>query len=117
MNKRKLLLLKYLLQRCESGYKIVETPKVIAYLKKHKATYDILVEDINFLQTYKYIDLKYIDESNICYTVLDNTRILQENLKLEKSAHKGYLSVLIINIFVSGLMAFIGAFLAVLVLR
>ena len=75
------------------------------------------MEDVDYLKTYKYIDVKYMDEKNICLCILDNTRIFQENLKSEKSAHKGYMTAMLINIVVSGFMAFLGAFLAIILTR
>ncbi|MGN0960928.1 MAG: hypothetical protein ACI4PF_01865 [Christensenellales bacterium] len=117
MDKRKLLLLKYLLQKCDNGYKVLDTSKVLMANKKYKGNYSSLEQDINFLKSYKYVDVKYIDESNICLCVLDNTLIFQENLKSEKSTHKGYISLLLINILVSGVMAFLGAFLAIILVR
>ena len=117
MDKRKLLLLKYLLHNCDSGYKVLDTAKILSTCKKYKNEYAKLAEDIEFLKSYKYIDVKYIDNKNICLSMLDNTRVFQENLKSERSTRRGYLMSLIINMIFSGVMAFVGEFLAIIITR
>ena len=117
MEKRKLQLLKILLNNCSEGYKVLEVSKIYNSIKKYRGNFAVLEEDLNFLKTYKYIDLKYVDENNLCYCVLDNTRIFQENLKSERGAHKSYLTSLILNMLFSGLMAFAGAFIAIILCR
>ena len=117
MDKRKLMLLRYLLHNCDNGYKVLDTPKVLSACKRYRGDYTKLQEDIEFLRSYKYIDVKYIDDKNICLSMLDNTKIFQENLKSERSAHRGYLVSLLINMIFSGVMAFVGAFLAIIITR
>ena len=117
MDKRKLHLLKYLLNTCDNGYKVVEVQKIFASNKKYKNNFAILQEDVNFLKSYKFIDVKYLDETNICLSILDNTRIFQENLKSERGTRKGYIISLLVNMLFSGVMAFIGAFLAIILTR
>ena len=95
MDKRKLLLLKYLLNNCSDGYKVLDTDKVLQSNKKYKGNYEQLEEDILYLKSRKYIDLKYIDSSNLCLSVLDNSRILQENLKMDSTTKKEYLNATI----------------------
>lgn len=115
MDKRKLLLLKYLTSHSGDGYKILETKVVLSSIKKYKNDYKTLSKDINFLKSRKYIDLKYIDEDNMCLMVLDNSRILQENIKIEKGNKKDLLTMMIITALASGFMAFVGSFLAIMI--
>ena len=117
MDKRKLLLLKYLLNHCNDGYKVIEISKVFGALKKYKGNFEYLEEDILFLKSRKYIDLKYIDSENLCLSILDNTRILQENIRNDSKIKKDYLNMAIITMLFSGIMAFIGAFLAVVLFK
>lgn len=118
MDKRKLLLLKFLLDKCsDGGYKVLDTAKLYSAHKKYNDNFKALENDLNFLKTYKYIDIKYIDKTNTCLCILDNSRIFQENLKLERATRRGYATSLIVNMIVSGLMAFVGAFLAVILTR
>ena len=117
MDKRKVCLLKYLLENCENGYKVLEISSLFRSLRRYKNDFDFLQEDINFLKQYRYIDVKYIDEDNICLSVLDNTRIYQENLKATRGSRAGYIMSLMMNMLFSGVMAFIGAFLAIILIR
>ncbi|MBE5738207.1 MAG: hypothetical protein E7354_00525 [Clostridiales bacterium] len=117
MDKRKLLLLKYLINNCSDGYKVLETSTILSSIKKYKNDYASLETDINFLKSRKYIDLKYIDENNMCLFVLDNSRVLQENIKIEKGNKKDLVAMMFITAFVSGIMAFIGSFLAIMIFR
>ena len=117
MDKRKLLLLKYLLNNCSDGYKVLDTHKLMSSIKKYKQNYKLLEEDINYLKSRKYLDLKYIDENNLCLSVLDNSRILQENLKMDSSTKKEILGITMLTMFISGAMAFLGAFLAIILFK
>ena len=117
MEKRKLLLLKYLLDNCSDGYKVLDISKVISYLKKYKGNYELFEQDIEYLKRLNYIDLKYIDASNVCLSIKDNSRILQENLKVEKGTKRQFLIMIFFSMIISGLMSFIGAFLAILIVR
>lgn len=114
MEKRKLLLLKYLINNCKDGYKVLETSAVLSGIKKYNGDFSLLKKDINFLKTRRYIDVKYIDEDNMCLVVLDNSLVLQENLKIERGNKKGLVLVVVLTALVSGIMAFIGSFLAIL---
>lgn len=115
MDKRKLLLLKYLINNCGDGYKIIETESVFSAIKKYKNDYSALEADIKFLKSRKYIDLKYIDENNMCLFVLDNSRVLQENIKIEKGNKKDLIAMMIVTAITSGIMAFIGSFIAIMI--
>ncbi len=117
MDKRKILLLKYLTAKCGNGYKVLETSTVLAELNKYKKDYGEFKNDIEFLRSRKYIDVKYIDEDNICLLVLDNSRVLQENLKIEHGNKKSLVFMMILTSILSGIMAFIGSFLAIMILR
>ena len=117
MDKRKLTLLKYLLDNCSDGYKVVDTKKLLTTIKKYKNNYESLEKDIKYLQQMQYIDLKYMDNLNLCLCTKDNSRILQENLKIENGSKKQVLLNLILTIFISGVMSFVGAFLAIIITR
>lgn len=117
MDKRKLSLLKYLLNNCSEGYKVIDTQKILVSIKKYKKNYEMLVKDIEYLKQMQYIDLKYIDEMNVCLSIKDNSRILQENLKVEKSSTRQMQLYLILTMVATGIMSFIGAFLAILLIR
>ena len=117
MDKRKLLLLKYFLNNCESGYKVIETSKIFSSIKKYKGNFQSLSEDINYLKQYKYIDVKYLDETNVCLSILDNSHVLQENIRSDRSVNRKHLCYMFFSMILSGLMAFVGAFLAIILTR
>lgn len=116
MEKRKLLLLKYLLNNCSDGYKILDTQKIMTKIKKYKNNYELFESDVYFLKQRKYIDLKYVDENNVCLAIMDNSHILQENLKMENGTKKEMRFMLILSMLLCGVMAFVGSFLATLLL-
>lgn len=117
MDKKKILLLKYLTAKCGNGYKVLETSAVLSELNKYKNDYAEFKKDIDFLRARKYLDIKYMDEDNICLMVLDNSRVLQENLKIEHGNKKSLVIMMILTSVISGIMAFIGSFLAIIILR
>ena len=117
MDKRKLLLLKHLLNNCSDGYKVLDTQKVIQSLKKYKGSYQLFEKDIEYLKQMNYIDLQYIDDINFCLTIKDNSRILQENLKIERGSKRQFLIMLVMSMITSGIMAFFGAFLATIIFK
>lgn len=117
MDKRKLILLKYLLDNCNHGYKVLDTKKLLSTIKKYRNNYQLLENDIEYLKQMQYIDLKYIDDINLCLCIKDNSRILQENLKVEKGSKNQSILNLILTVFVSGIMSFVGAFLAIIITR
>lgn len=114
MNKRKLLLLRYFLNNCDNGYRVIDVSKIFLEVKKYKGDYTQLEEDVNFLKTYKYIDVKYMDNANICLCVLDDSKIFQENLKVSRTQHIGQVTAIFLTAILSGVMAFLGGFLAVI---
>jgi hypothetical protein len=117
MEKRRLLLLRYLIEHCGDGYKVLDVKKIFSKIKKYRNSFDFLSKDIHFLSQHKYIDLKHIDKTNICLSILDNCHVYQDNLKSDKLANRKYLLSVVINMIISGVMAFAGAFLAILIFR
>ena len=93
MDKRKILLLKYLSKQCNENYKVLECGTILKSIKSYKNNFELLKKDMNYLNQYKYIDLKYIDQDNVCLIIKDNSRIIQENLKIEKVLKRNYLRV------------------------
>lgn len=117
MDRRKLLLLKFFLNNCSDGYKVLDNERIIEKFKKYKSNFKLLEEDVDFLKKYKFIDVKYFDDISICLTILDNSNIFQANLKSERVTNRKNLLAIIVSMFFSGFMAFIGAFLAIIITR
>lgn len=116
MEKRKLTLLKYLLNNCGDGYSVLDVSKILSRIKLYKNKINYLEEDIQYLKSLNYIDLKYIDNESLCLSILDNSRVVQENIKTEKLTKKTYKFFMFLTAILSGLMAFLGTFIANLIL-
>lgn len=116
MDKRKINLLKYLLKECGEECKVLDTTNVLNKNKTYKS-YEQIKKDIEFFSQRRYVDLKYIDKDNICLCMLDNSRILQENLKIESNIVKKFVSMLLVFTICSLVTSFIGAGLAILIFR
>lgn len=117
MDKRKLMLLKFFLNKCDGGYKVIEVSKIFAAIRKYKNNFNALNDDIQHLKQGKYIDVKYLDENNVCLDILDNSHVLQENIRSERGVNRKHLSFLVLSMVLSGFMAFAGAFLAIIITR
>lgn len=115
MDKRKIKLLKYLLDTCENGYKVLEISSIFKSIKAYKNNYDILLEDINYLKLKNYIDLKYIDNENVCLAIMDSSKLLKEDFKVEGKTRKDLYIWMFVTMLGSGIMAFIGALIAGLI--
>lgn len=112
MNKRKIKLLKYLLDNCDNGYNVIEISSIFKSVKSYKNLYDLLLEDINYLKLKNYIDLKYVDNENICLAIMDSSKLLKEDFKVDNREKKELFIFMILTMFGSGIMAFIGALIA-----
>ncbi len=117
MDRRKLSLLKFFLSNCNDGYKVIDINKIFEKYKKYNFDYKLLEEDIEFLKKYKYIDVKYFDKISICVAIQDNSHIFEENLKSERAVNRKAILTILVSMLFSGIMAFIGAFLAIIITR
>ncbi len=117
MDRKKLSLLKFFLNNCNEGYKVIDITKILEKIKHYKSNFKLLEEDIDFLKKYKYIDVKYFDEISICVAIQDNSHIFEENLKSERTVNRRAILTMIVSMLFSGFMAFLGAFLAIILTR
>lgn len=117
MNKRRLTLLKFLLSNGNNDYKVVEIRQILSKIKKYKNNFKLFEEDIYFLNQIKKIDLKYLDVENVCYCILDSSVLMNENIKYEKKLEKKLFVMILISSILCGVMSFIGAFFANLLVR
>lgn len=116
MEKRKLLLLSYFMNNSKEGYWILDVSKIFSKIKKYKGNFDLLKSDVEYLKSLNYIDVKYLDQESICLSIMDNSRILQANIKSESSTQKKFAFYMLLSAIVSGVMAFAGSFIANLIL-
>ena len=54
MDKRKILLLKYLSKQCNENYKVLECGTILKSIKSYKNHFELLKKDMNYLNQYKY---------------------------------------------------------------
>ena len=107
--------LKRLLKQGESGsYKVYDWDELS---KMTSIKLDSLKQDISHLKNNGYIDVKYTDDNEICVSVLPRGRELREEQELAIYSHHSMMKVLLISGVFGGLMAFLGAFLAMLIIR
>lgn len=112
MDKKKILLLKYFMKNSGEGYFILDIAKIFSCIKKYKNNFDLLKKDVEYLKSLNYIDVKYLDKESVCLAIMDNSRILQENIKNESNIQKKFVFYMLIAAGLSGIMAFLGAFVA-----
>lgn len=117
MDRKKIILLKFLNKNCGEGYKVLDTQKVLKTIKQYKGNFKLLKSDIEYFSKRRYIDLKYLDENNMCLTIQENLHILEENLRVEERLKNKFVSMLIIFSIVSSITSFVGAFLALMLIR
>ena len=95
-----------------SSYKILEISEVIDKLAKFSIDYEILNNNLHYLQERQYIDIKYIDEKEVCLALLPKARIHSEEEEEEVKKKISYYKLAIITSICSVIGAFIGGFLA-----
>lgn len=103
---------------CKDGnYKILEISEILELLP---AKYHIVSEDIPHMLKYlterDYIDVKFADEKNICVASLPKGRLHLENQLKENKTAYAFRKLFIASVLVSGVMAFLGSFIATLLL-
>lgn len=112
-------LLKIINELCqENSYKVFENSEILSKMPKK---YNLGVEDlknmIKYLAERDYIDVKFIDDKNLCVASLPKGRLHFENILNQNKTTSAYRKLFLASIMVSGIMAFLGAFLAVYLLK
>ena len=115
LDKNTLTTLKTLCNICEDdGYKVIDYNNLIAKLPaKFKVEKDELDQNLEYLQGGKFIDIKYAENDTYCLCILPKARVILEDETLENKTILRANKMLVLTMFASGLMAFLGAFLAV----
>lgn len=104
---------------CKDGsYKVLEIAEILQMLpKKYHFTYNELQNILKYLSEHDYIDIKFVDEKSLCVASLPKGRLHLENHMIESKTARAYKKLFICSIVVSGLMAFLGGFLASLLFK
>ena len=97
-------------------YKVLEVVDIQSKLpKKATMTLDELHNVFMYLKDTAYIDIKYIDDSELCFAILPKYRVYAENLETEKKMNKKLLLILVLSGIISGVSSFLGAFISQLI--
>lgn len=115
LDKKTTATLKILNAICEEGtYKVIDYNNLISkFPNRYKVNKEALDQNLEYLKTGQYIDIKYAENDTYCLCVLPKGRMILEDSTRESKTIKHFNKMLIITMFVSGIMAFLGAFLAI----
>ena len=104
---------------CKDGsYKVLEIEEILTMLpKKYHFSYADLQNMLKYLSEHDFVDVKFVDEKNLCVASLPKGRLHLENQLKEDKAVITYRKLFIASMIVSGLMSFLGAFVAILLLK
>lgn len=119
LNKRNTATLKVLNLLCEDDtYKVLDFDTMISkFSSKSKISKMDLEQSLDFLQAGNYIDVKYAEEDTYCLCVLPKGRMILEESLFESNTLSKFSKLLIFTSLSSGVMAFLGAMIAVLIMK
>jgi len=115
LDKQNAKIIKKLNKLCENGsYKVFDIDDLIKIFGVNKDVFD---NNISYLKNNDYIDIKYKDDTAICLCLLPKARAFEEEANLKTYSHKNLMQVLLLSGIFAGIMAFLGAFVAVLIIK
>ena len=104
-------ILKLLIELCsDSSYSIIEITEILVGLGG-KVDVELLMKYITHMSNNQYIDVKYIDDKQVCLAIMPKAKGLDEENKNKKKATNKYLRMAIIMAIISAISGFVGAFL------
>lgn len=107
-------LVKNLNELCDDSadYKILEVSKILDSMIRFKLDYEILSNNLTYLQDHEFVDIKYLDENEVCLAMLPKARMHTEEMKATKKEQNKYFKLAIWSSVGSFLAALIGGFVA-----
>ena len=115
LDKQNYKIISKLQKLCPDGsYKVFDIEELCSLFNLNK---DALDNDFKHLKDNEFIDIKYSDDNVICLCLLPKSRQLEEQEKIKKYSYVNIMKVLLISGIFSGLMAFLGAFVAMLIIK
>ena len=115
LDKQNLKIIKELLNLSpDGGYKVFEIKDLSKSLGIKVET---IKNDLKYLKDNQYIDIKYTDENDGCLCVLPKSRQINERSDLKKSSYINITKMIFLSGIFSGIMAFLGAFVAMLIIK
>jgi hypothetical protein len=118
LDKRSEFLLKIINNICaEDSYKIIDIPLFIERMEKRYNIDEVSLKQMMvFLQKRELIDVKYSDNEVYCLCILPKGRLYFENTVTEDKQVKKLKKMFAFYVLLSGIFAFLGAALAILLL-
>lgn len=119
LDKKTSATLKILNAICEEGtYKVIDYNSLIEkFPARYKTTKEALEQNLDYLKTGQYIDIKYAENDTYCLSVLPKGRMILEDNSREAKSILWANKILVLSMITSGIMAFLGAFLAVWIFK
>ena len=115
LDKQNYKIIKSLQKMCPDGsYKVFD---IIDLTKSINVKKEAFYNDLKYLKDNEFIDIKYTDETDVCLCILPKARQLEEDEKSKKYSHFNIMKVMLLSGILSGIMAFLGAFVAMLIIK
>ena len=115
LDKQNIKILKKLQKLCPDGsYKVFDLPELFILFNTNKEALD---NDFKYLKNNEYIDIKYADDNVICLCLLPKARQLEDQESVKNYSHLNIMKVMLISGVFSAIMAFLGAFVAMLIIK
>jgi len=104
-------ILKILEKLCNlNSYSIIEINEILQLLSLD-VEMDVLCKYIKFLSDNEYIDVKYMDDKQVCLAILPKAKGIEEEAKEDKKLYAKCIRMMIISSLLSLIFGFVGAFL------
>ena len=104
-------LLKYLNLHCaQISYSILELNEILKELAIN-IDLEVLIKYLTFLSENEYIDIKYIDDKQVCLAIMPKGRRIEEKRKEDTKQKKKTVGLAVIIGAVSAICGFLGALL------
>lgn len=119
LDKKTLITLKVLNLICEDDvYKVVDYDGLMSHFpKKVKCDKSKLEDVLNYLKAGQYIDIKYSQDDTYCLCVMPKGKMFLEDTDSDIKTMSRFTKLLFACSITSGIMAFLGAFLAIMILK
>ena len=104
-------ILKMLCNICkENTYSIIEINDFVSNLQT-KLDLEMFKKYIDYLSENKFIDVKYMDDKQICLAIMPKARGVDEEVKYKKKTANKYVRLAFLMSLMSLICGFVGAFL------
>lgn len=99
------------------SFELIELKDIESNLKVKNITKSKIISSLNYLRDKEYIKLRYAEDDEICYAILTNANIYLESLNQTKNIEKRNNTKFILRLFLNFISAFLGAFVAVMIVH